>query len=80
MAEWSKATDLSSVIIRDAQVRTLLVAIAPLAQLVMRRTYNAEIVGSSPTWSKGIYLFFYFPFIYLFSSIKIEYIDVFFLG
>ena len=51
MAEWSKATDLSSVILRNAQVRTLLDAFAPLAQLVMRRTYNAEIVGSSPTWS-----------------------------
>ena len=50
MAEWSKATDLSSVTLRSAQVRTLLIApFASLAQLAEHQTFNLRVVGSSPT-------------------------------
>ena len=51
MAEWSKATDLSSVILRNAQVRTLLDAYAPLAQWIARLTSNQKVEGSSPSRS-----------------------------
>ena len=50
MAEWSKATDLSSVTLRSAQVRTLLIApFASLAQSVEHRILDPRVVGSSPT-------------------------------
>ena len=49
MAEWSKATDLSSVTLWSAQVRTLLDApIAAVAQSAEHQTFNLRVVGSSP--------------------------------
>ena len=54
MAEWSKATDLSSVTLWSAQVRTLLDApIAAVAQSAEHQTFNLGVVGSSPIRGYG---------------------------
>ena len=49
MAEWSKAVDLSSTGRKSAWVRTPLLALTAIAQLVERTALNRVVVGSSPT-------------------------------
>ena len=49
MAEWSKAVDLSSTGRKSAWVRTPLLALTAIAQLVERTAFNRVVVGSSPT-------------------------------
>ena len=63
MAEWSNATDLRSVLLLEAQVRTLLVLLvlnttlkystpsASMAQLVEHSTVNRKVTGSIPVGS-----------------------------
>ena len=49
MAEWSKAPDSSSGGRKSAWVRTPLLALTAIAQLVERTALNRVVVGSIPT-------------------------------
>ena len=51
MAEWSKATDLSSVIFGCAGSNPADTKLALLAKWLRRPTVNRKIRGSNPLWS-----------------------------